>query len=1455
MELFLRIRHGARPPTDVRVEIDPCLPASRLSAAIAEHLGLPGQGAGPALLLARTGEIIDGDLPAGETGIVSGDEIFIEPDERPGRPSRLPVRGVSVDVLAGPDSGRSALFDQGVYLVGRDPVCDMSVSDQSVARTHLRVEVGPDWTVTVSPHPDNEERSGEAAVQVNERLIDGPAALRSDDVVTVGATRLAFREFVRSGGEVRARLGQIEFHRTPYRAERVRAVEFERLGPIPAQLEPRRFQALSAIAPLAAGLALYAFSGQAQFLVLTLISPLAIVANWIEDRRSGRRGRAHQIARFRERLESRRREVDEALEAERVARLRAAPDLADLARRAELRTIDLWPRSRAADDFLSVRLGLGEVPTRIQAPLDSGGEDELRDQATEALAHHATLHAVPVTCNLTEIGVLAVHGDAAAVDDAVAAIAIQIACLHTPEDLVFAAAFGTQRPLADWLKWLPQVRSASSPIGGRHLATTPEGTRSLLAELVATAATRADARGGGQDPRWPWVVVLLDADLDPDPALVSRLLDRCPGSGMSVVWVSTNGSRVPHQATAIVDCQGDGGAAKLWFTDPGRPVQDVQLARVHPDVADRAARALAPVRDATAGSSTSALPRSAPLLDVLGTEAPDSRWVAERWVMRRPYGLVHALGLRVEGPLMVDLVADGPHALIGGTSGSGKSELLQSVVASLAATYPPNRLNFLFVDYKGGASSAVFRDLPHTVGCVTNLDGELSLRALTSLRAELNRRMKLLEGKAKDLAGMLEGHPDEAPPSLVIVVDEFATLVEEIPDFVAGMVDIAQRGRSLGIHLVLATQRPAGAVSDNILANTNLRVALRMLDPADSSAVVGSPVAAEIPVPLSGRAFVRLGPREVVAFQSAHASAPLLAQRSDSRVRIEAFPVDEREHGETAGAARLVPSGGTHLDALLDAVRAAARDLGLRAPRPPWCDMLPEHLTLAAVREAGAPVAASPGRTVALGMVDDPEGQCQYPAVVDLEEGGGLVVYGSGGSGRTTTLRTAAAAAASDGSPEEVVIFGLDFASRALGSITSLPHVAAVAAGDDLEAVTRVIALLDAELDRRRHQLAEANAENLSAFLARGGDLARILLLVDGYPSLAAALNGGGYANPLDHWLDAFHRVVLHGRQVGIHTILTADRRASVPALLQAGLANRIVLRQADENAYADHGVGSVRASGLDLPPGRGLWQARQVVQIACVSESADAAAQAEALEALGEGVVSHAGGPALRTAPLPEVVEESSLGTSDGTQTVALGVADLTLAPVSVDLSHSHLLIAGLPRSGRSTAALLVGRQFAARGLDVWAVGRANSPLARVDAWVACGFGGGETVAAVLEGLATTLEASPGSSTRVLVVDDLDEMEDPSFGSSWERLTKADNLRVIATVETRSYAGFSMNAMLSELRKTRRVLFLQPDDPVEMFQLIGVRPPIRPGTSMPPGRGVLVVDRVPTVIQVARPG
>ena len=272
---------------------------------------------------------------------------------------------------------------------------------------------------------------------------------------------------------------------------------------------------------------------------------------------------------------------------------------------------------------------------------------------------------------------------------------------------------------------------------------------------------------------------------------------------------------MPRQAKATFGCVPQLGGtlalSSVWFTEPEAPPEQFELEPANARLIDQVAMSLAPLRDATAASATTAIPRVVPLLSLFGPELPTPLSIAERWAEPKPYGLRAPIGIGPAGPLELDLVEHGPHALIGGTSGAGKSELLQSIVAALIHEYPPTRLTFLFVDYKGGAASVGVRRRARTPSATSPTSTpSLSLRALTSLRAELNHRMRLMEGKAKDLAEMLERYPDEAPPSLVIVVDEFATLVKEVPDFVAGIVDIAQRGRSLGVHLILATQRPSG---------------------------------------------------------------------------------------------------------------------------------------------------------------------------------------------------------------------------------------------------------------------------------------------------------------------------------------------------------------------------------------------------------------------------------------------------------------------------------------------------------------------------------------------------------------------------------------------------------------------------------------------------------------------
>ncbi|MFC7573668.1 FtsK/SpoIIIE domain-containing protein [Klenkia terrae] len=347
-----------------------------------------------------------------------------------------------------------------------------------------------------------------------------------------------------------------------------------------------------------------------------------------------------------------------------------------------------------------------------------------------------------------------------------------------------------------------------------------------------------------------------------------------------------------------------------------------------------------------------------------------------RWSRSRTH-LTCLLGTGAAGPVALDLCAAGPHAVVAGTTGAGKSELLRTLVLGLASAHPPDLCSFLLVDYKGGAAFAEATDLPHTVGVLTDLDGASTARALRSLGAELTRRERLLaDHGARDLA---ELGPQVLAPRLVIVVDEFATLGDELPGFVPGLVAIAQRGRSLGVHLVLATQRPAGSVGPEIRANCSVRLCLRTTDEAGSRDVLGVPDAAWLPVDRPGRALLRVGGDHPVALQVARVGGSGPPDGAPAvTVRPWRWPVEPVHEPATDPAER------TDLVEQVARLRTRAATEGLPAPPRPWLPALPDRVPPGA---PGADPSRPPGVLV-WGLVDRPEVQAQEPLLVDLAAGG-----------------------------------------------------------------------------------------------------------------------------------------------------------------------------------------------------------------------------------------------------------------------------------------------------------------------------------------------------------------------------------------------------------------------------------------------------------------------------------
>lgn len=1125
-------------------------------------------------------------------------------------------------VVAGPDAGHVWRLRPGRHLLGRSPTAELRLAAGDLEPHHLLVEVATDGRCRVR------QLAGHVPARCGDRpLAPGGTALVPGDVVHLGPTSLAV---VHPSGSGAATAHSVPDGPDPWRRP-LQRVTRRAAPPEPAPIHlptaPGRATGAGgpALAPvlISLGLAivLAAVSGRGEMVWFAAFAAVAGLGLWVHHG-------ARRMVRLRREGARHRREVSEAREAMGLAhrqaallRWRAHPELAELVRRASERDPRCWVRRPHRDaDAWTVTLGRGDPPWSPDL-VDERGETVPAERAVEAgLGVPPTaLHGVPVTVDLSPGAVIGLEGPGAAA--LARALVVQLAVQVGPADWQLAVASGSAGRDAGWdagwdgCRWLPQL---ASPETGPMV---PDD----LAELAATVS---------HDDRHLVVVVLDPALLASRTGPVRQVLAAARGSAAVLVVDDHPGpagrSRLPSWCTSRVRL-GPAGGARL--VDHGAAPVELRPAGLQPGLFTAAAAALAGWSDPEAPDAGSTLPAEVRLSSLTG--AVDAAALARRW-SEPPGNPVAPLGAGASGPVHVDLATDGPHALVAGTTGAGKSELLRTLVCGLALGTSPEHLSFVLVDYKGGSAFDVCASLPHVAGVVTDLDAHLGERVLLGLDAELRRRERVLrEAGVADLDG-LRSLPAHRRPSnlarLVVVVDEFATMAVELPDFLGALVAVAQRGRSLGVHLVLATQRPAGVVRDDVRANTNLRISLRVQSTAEAHDVVGDAAPATFPRQLPGRAMACLGGEERLVFQTAAVSCPP-PPAGGRRLRVvlrgaEPSPADG--------------SSSTELELLVRAACDAARQLGLRPPAAPWIPPLPDRL-----------VEAPPG---AVGLLDDPEHQRQLPLVWAAH--GHLVVCGGRRSGSTSTLATAVRTVAAGASPSALHVYVLDGGgSGALAGLRSLPHTGDVVPAGDAERVRRLLRRLDDELDERR--------------LDAGRRARRVVLAVDGVGAVRTAVE----ADPeLQGWFD---RLCLEGPALGMVLAVTAERPGVVGAALSAGTEARWVHRMSDPVEAASLGVAALPADG---PPG-------QVVDAATGLRGQVLAPDAAPVPA--PGAVDPTDLPAA-VRPLPAVVPTLSAGPSidaHGTRHLPLGVGERDLQEVAVEVgSGEHMLVLGPSRSGRTS-------------------------------------------------------------------------------------------------------------------------------------------------------------------------
>lgn len=1331
---------GRSTPRHVLIGAGPDTPLGQTAAAIAEAVDEPGTE------LYQGSRRLDPEATLAEAGLYEGAKLsFIARPAGPAEPPPL----LELHAVSGLGAGAVHPLPAGRHTVGSADHCAIPVP--GAAPVAAEITVNPDGVVSVSlrdgasliavaapePAPPPKRRRGEPVVPEPAAVPAPPAGTPGSRLWPADADLLVRDTVLRWVQPAPADDSSVQptedgvgldFNRPPRIVEPVP----QRKHRIPTRPRfPGRnpFPLIIVIAPAFMGLTMAMLFHNILYSMFAFFSPVFGLANWISARRNGRRNHKRDLADYFRHKTENERAIDADVRAERVLRLGIAADPAAVRRIATGPGYQLWERRRRDADYLVLRVGTADQPSIIEVEdPDRGGE--FRDKV------RWNVPGLPVGFALADRGVVGLAGPPERIRALAGWLLAQIAVLHSPHAVRVAVLTDADRAAQwDWLRWLPQLRSPFGPT--LLIGNDPETVGYRLSELTGTLSRREQA---AQSPLGravftePDLVVLVDgARRMRDLPGLTQLLTDGPRMRIFSICVDRELRMLPKEATSVVVDDGE----QLTLRQDGLP----EFPGIRPDLCDpdwfeHVARALAPLRDATIDEGN-VLPDRVRLTELLDLAAPDADVIAARW-LAQPASTVALLGSGYDGPLSVDLVQDGPHALIAGTTGSGKSELLQTLVASLAVANRPDELTFLLVDYKGGSA---FRDcvhLPHALGMVTDLDGHLVGRVLESLSAELRRRERLLAGHGcKDQADYLakrRQEPEMPPlPRLMLIVDEFATLVREVPDFIPGMVSLAQRGRSLGIHLVLATQRPAGVVSADIKANTNLRIALRVLDPTESKDVIDTGDAALIPTNVPGRALVRLSHRSVAAFQAAYTGAPYFtAQAPATPAAAVELPwlglgrPDDLPIAVPAADPRAQGQAETDLSILVQAMRRAAEDLKIEPQPRPWLTPLPERITLAELPAAGI-AGASDGRgelpPVAIGIEDLPMLQEQRTVLLDLHAFTHLAVIGAARSGRTQALRTVAGALADRYTTAEVHMYGIDAAGGALAVLEALPHTGAVVGRNDIERLDRLLTRLSAELTRRQELLAEHHSNNLTelrATMPPGPRPGHLFLFADGWESLYETI--GEHEN--GRLLDELYRLLREGAASGVHVLLAGDR----------GLANgrvghliehRLMLRMNDRNDFMLVGL---KANGLPtrVPPGRG-WQSGHLaeMQMALLTEDPSGQAQAEALRRIGRTAAQRDAGTLAANRPLTvgklpigiDFSQAYGLLTEARPLVALLGIGADETGPVTVDFAGRGyaFMVAGPSGSGRSNTLATLAISLLAAQTRLLILAPRESPLRRL--------------------------------------------------------------------------------------------------------------------------------------------
>ena len=840
----------------------------------------------------------------------------------------------------------------------------------------------------------------------------------------------------------------------------------------------------------------------------------------------------------------------------------------------------LWERGLWQNDFLKIRLGIGTLPLEAEISYNtrrfSLDEDNLQEKMYELCEKPKVLENVPITISLYDEYISGVIGDRKKVKELAKGIIFQLASLYSYDEVKMIFIYDEkEKNEFEFVKWLPHTFSDDKKF--RFVATNTEEVKEISYYLDEEILNRAEANKNQKEELLPYYIVfVLDKNLALKSELLNQIYSKKENLNFTVINFFNELQELPKECSAIIEIQEKD--AKIYQKD------DISgnYTLFKPDIyltadPNKLSKKLANIPLNTLESGYK-IPTLITFLQMFKVGKIEHLNILNRWEENDPTkSLATPIGIDTYGELFkLDLHEKfhGPHGLVAGMTGSGKSEFIMTYILSLAVNYHPDEVAFILIDYKGGGMAKSFEHLPHVAGIITNLDGSSINRALISINSELKRRQAIFDATSRKIGASnidiykyqklyREKQVNEPLPHLFIISDEFAELKSQQPEFMTELVSTARIGRSLGVHLILATQKPNGVVDDQIWSNSKFRVCLKVQEKADSMDMLKRPDAAMLKE--TGRFYLQVGYNELFELgQSAWGGAPYyptdkyIEEKDDSVVIIDnnARVIKEvkiNKHKNSFGKPQ------KQLDVITKYLSQIAKEEHIKV-RPIWLPPIKEDITLDEVKNKYNINVEQFNINPVIGEYDDPVHQKQSYLTLPISQNGNVLIYGSQGSGKAMLLTTILYSCIIEHSPEEVNLYILDFEAETLKAFEKAPHIGDVITSYDSEKVTNLFKTIYKEIEKRKKLFSDFGGTYTTYINESSKTVPNIVIAINNYV---------GFIEIYPDKEDALNYLSREGTKYGIYFVITTNGTNSIRYKIMQNFGQSIALQFNDESNYS----------------------------------------------------------------------------------------------------------------------------------------------------------------------------------------------------------------------------------------------------------------------------------------------